>query len=117
MAARAADGVEPLERKAEGIDPRVAAGATFVAAMFLRELPLGQPGWRFLRQDRSVLRRAGQPFAQDGFAEPVPPQDRTGARGAALLRERGGEPENPSAPFGPCAVNATPGIALHSTQA
>ena len=110
LAAGAADGIETLQRKTERIDPPVASGAFFVAAVTFDELALGESGGRFLGQDGHAFRRTRQFLTEDDFAEPVAAQDGTGARGAALFREGAGKSEDASTALRANAIDAPPVI-------
>jgi len=111
--AGATDGVEAFEREAKRIDALMAASALRIAAVALDQLKLDEALRSFLGEHRHALWRTRQLFAEDHFAEPVAAQDRAGACGSGLLRQRGGEAEHPAAALRAQAIHALPVLAFH----
>src|SRR5262245_47140158 len=87
-----------------------------VGSVLLHQLPDGQSlrGGFVLGQARHISRRTWQAFAEQRLADPVATQNRTGARGAGLFRQRRRLSEYPSPSIFPDAIDTPP---LRSTHA
>ena len=93
-----ANGVEVLEREAEGVHPRMAGGAVRIGAMPLKLVPQGRSGSAGLLVDRrNVSRRRGGRVAEQVVQNPLPPQHRRGARGIGGDGEDAGVREHAAA--------------------